>query len=155
LTDWTVDALAIFFQRQLDDLRSMLNERYGTQTKAVDAAFLAQQTAMQTALTAADRAVQAALQSAKEAVTKAETAANDRFVLLNELRSGVATTEQLEGVEKQIVALDKRLTLREGHREGGQQQIIDRRAQVASVVAVVLLILTVVAFVIARTSGSG
>ncbi len=45
-TDGSIKAL----QTQLDDMRRMLQERYETQTKAVDAAFLAQQTAMQTAL---------------------------------------------------------------------------------------------------------
>jgi hypothetical protein len=64
----------------------LLDERYVTQVKALDAAFLAQQLAMQTALTAADKAVNAALEAAKEAVGKAETAANARFDSHNEFR---------------------------------------------------------------------
>jgi hypothetical protein len=39
-------ALAELTTRKVNDLREMLNERYATQTKALDAAFLAQQTAM-------------------------------------------------------------------------------------------------------------
>lgn len=54
---WTTDTLYAHIQRQLDDLRIMLDERYATQVKAVDAAFAAQQQAMTTALAAAERAV--------------------------------------------------------------------------------------------------
>lgn len=54
---WTVDTLAVYLQTQLDDLKITLDERYGTQTKAVEAAFSAQQTAMQTAFAAADKAI--------------------------------------------------------------------------------------------------
>lgn len=54
-----------------------------------------------------DKAVSAALQAAKEAVIKAETAADKRFELLNELRNGVATVEQLEALEKVVNALQR------------------------------------------------
>lgn len=102
MNEWNLETLALYFQKQIDDLRSFLDERYATQTKAVESAFIAQQTAMQTALTAADRAVQAALLSAEKAVTKAEVSANERFELLNELRSGVATVDQLHALEKRF-----------------------------------------------------
>jgi len=83
---WTVDTLRANLQRQLDDMRMMLNERYETQGKAIDAAFVAQQVAMTTALTAAERAVATALLSAEKAVTKAEVAAEKRFEAVNEFR---------------------------------------------------------------------
>lgn len=56
-----------------------------------------------------DVAVQAALKAAEKAVTKAETAADKRFELLNELRSGVATTADLETVEKLLSELKDRV----------------------------------------------
>jgi hypothetical protein len=86
-TEWTVETLRQHFQRQLDDIRVMLEERHVTQTKAVDAAFLAQQTAMQAALTAAQREVATALLSSENAVRKAETAAEKRFESVNEFRA--------------------------------------------------------------------
>jgi polyribonucleotide nucleotidyltransferase len=75
------------YQQQIDDLRTMLDERYVTQVKAVDAAFAAQQTAMQTALLAAEKAVQTAMTAAEKAVAKAETAAEKRFDAVNEFRA--------------------------------------------------------------------
>jgi len=42
-SSWTVDTLREYFQQQLIDNRVMLDERYATQVKAVDAAFIAQQ----------------------------------------------------------------------------------------------------------------
>lgn len=76
---WTVDTLSAFMQRQLDDMRSLLDERYATQVKALDAAFAA-----------AERAVQAALLAAEKAVAKAETAAEKRFESVNEFRGQLA-----------------------------------------------------------------
>ena len=97
-TEWTVETLRIHMSERLamiesthgarlEDLRAMLLERYATQTKAVDAAFVAQQTAMRTALESAERAVALALLSAEKAVTKAEAAAERRFESVNEFRS--------------------------------------------------------------------
>lgn len=67
-----------------------------------------------------DKAVQAALQAAKEAVIKAETAADKRFELLNELRDGVATKEQLEAVEKLVGGLADRINRTEGASDGSR-----------------------------------
>lgn len=55
----------------------------------------------------ADKAIQAALISQEKAIIKAETAAEKRFELLNELRDGVATTDQLEALEKVVSAQSK------------------------------------------------
>lgn len=105
--DWTVGTLREHFQRQLDDLRSMLDERYRTQTEALKAAFAAQETA-----------VGAALLSQEKAVTKAEVAADKRFDLLNELRVGVATKEQVDALDKRISEITDRINRTEG-RSGG------------------------------------
>jgi hypothetical protein len=77
-------------QRQLDDLRAMLDERYRTQSAAIDKAFQAQQLAMQTALEAAERAVDRALLAAEKAVIKAETASDKRFEGVNAFRATLA-----------------------------------------------------------------
>lgn len=76
---WTVDTLRELMQTefeagrrenssQMTALMNMLQERYETQTKALDAAFAA-----------AKEAVATALSSAKEATTKAEATADKRF----------------------------------------------------------------------------
>jgi hypothetical protein len=146
---WTIDSLASALQRQIDDLRGMLNERYETQTRAVDAAFLAQSTAMATALTAAERAVQTALLSAEKAVVKAELAGDKRFESVNEfrgqLRDQAATflprTEYLAGhasiAEKldshasreaeRLSAVESRLDILAGQSGGERQGLLDRR----------------------------
>jgi hypothetical protein len=62
--------LALFAEKDLRD-----QQRYDAQTKALDAALLAQQTAVGAALTAAEKAV-----------TKAEVAAEKRFDSVNEFR---------------------------------------------------------------------
>jgi hypothetical protein len=115
---WSVDTLHEHLSQQLRDLRSMLDERYETQTKATDKAFEAQQLAMKTALTAAETAVQTAMQAESRAVTKAEVAADKRFELLNELRGDVATKSELEALEKLITALASRMDLGDGRSTG-------------------------------------
>lgn len=67
---------------------------------------------------ASEKAVQAALASAKEAVLKAEMSVDKRIELLNELREGVATAEQLEALEKIVAELAKRLDRAEGAGQG-------------------------------------
>jgi hypothetical protein len=79
VSGWTVDTLHETFRQQLAGLKDLLDERYATQTKAVDAAFDAQQIAMQTALG-----------SAEKAVTKAEIANEKRFDQLNGFRGMMA-----------------------------------------------------------------
>ncbi len=74
----------------------MLNERYATQTKAVDAAFAAQQLALA-----------AGLQSI-----------NARLELLNELRIGVASKGEVEAVEKLVNGLLSRLDRLDGKGAG-------------------------------------
>jgi hypothetical protein len=94
VSGWTVDTLKEMLTAQLEDLSAKLDERYATQTKATDAAFVAQQTAMKTAFDAADKAVQAALAAAKEASGKAEGAADKRFEATNEFRAQLTDQAQ-------------------------------------------------------------
>ena len=61
---WTVDTLAVFMQRQIDDMWRALDERSSQQGTAV----------------------RDALQAAEKAVTKAEVAAERRFEAVNEFR---------------------------------------------------------------------
>lgn len=49
-----------------------------------------------------DKALTAALIAVKEENRKTEVAAEKRFELLNELRSGVATKDQLQALEKMV-----------------------------------------------------
>jgi hypothetical protein len=104
---WTVDVLHVHLQRQMDDLRALLDERYSTQTEAVKAAFAAQEASNGAALGAQEKAV-----------IKAENAADKRFDLLNELRQGVATKEQIEALALRVSDLKERLDKTEG-RSGG------------------------------------
>ncbi len=67
-----------------------------------------------------DKAIQAALASQEKAVIKAENAADKRFELLNELRDGVATREQLDALEKIVNSLASRLSTDEGSSQGSQ-----------------------------------
>jgi hypothetical protein len=99
---------------QIADMREVLNERYQTQTKALDAAFVAQQAAVATSFDASEKAMAAALLAAKEAVEKANVAAEKRFDALNELVSQANSSANLllprAEAEARISALDARLT---------------------------------------------
>lgn len=78
-SEWTVDTLREHVDVRLADMDQRYAERFESQTKALDAAFLAQQAA-----------VQAALLSAEKAVGKAEVAAEKRFDNVNEFRATLA-----------------------------------------------------------------
>jgi len=65
---------------------------------------------IETILVEKDKALIAALVAVKEENRKTEDAAEKRFDLLNELRQGVATTEQLDSQEKVVSVLSTRLT---------------------------------------------
>lgn len=68
ISGWTTDTSREDLLARARTLGILLDERYATQVKALDAAFLAQQTVMRTAFEAADRAVGAALASSTKAV---------------------------------------------------------------------------------------
>jgi len=98
----------------LDSLREMLNERYQTQTKALDAAFVAQQAAVATSFDASEKAMAAALLAAKEAVDKAAVSTEKRFDNVTELLSqqnrAMAGLLPRAESEARVTALDARLT---------------------------------------------
>lgn len=54
---WTIDTMYAHLKALIDARNQQLDERYATQTRAIDAAFDTQQTAMQTAFAAAEKAV--------------------------------------------------------------------------------------------------
>jgi hypothetical protein len=124
---WTPDLLFLHLQTRLDandrniqtqiaDLRGMLDERYTTQTKALDAAFVAAEKAMTTARTGDKEAIQAALLAAKEAVEKANTANEKRFENVNEFRGQLAdmqgTLISRNEAESRFFALDEKIQTR-------------------------------------------
>jgi hypothetical protein len=142
---WTVDTLNAYFQRQLDDLRCLLDERYQTQTTALTAAFAA-----------AERAVQTALLAAKEATNKAELAADKRFDAVNEFRAQL--TDQaatfmprkeadvvLSSLSERVSALTSRIDRSQGKSSG-----LDKAW--ALLVAAVVAVGGVVAAVVAITN---
>lgn len=72
----------------------------------------------ETILSEKDKALAAALIAVKEENRKTEVAAEKRFELLNELRGGVATREQLEALEKSLEDLKTRIDKSEGRNTG-------------------------------------
>lgn len=93
VSGWTVDSLHQHITQQLVDLQLRLDERYLSQTKAMEvldremrASFGVVQREHTAAFVAAEKAVQASLASAKEAVTKAEASTEKRFESVNEFR---------------------------------------------------------------------
>jgi valyl-tRNA synthetase len=133
----------------LDHVRALLAEkdlrdeqRYAAQTKAVETAMSAQQTAMRAALDAADKFNAMILSAQKEAVTKAEVAADKRFDLLNELRMGVATHEQMEALEKDVTRLREEVT-------GLRQRAVGVSASWAMMLGLGGLVITIVGVAVA------
>lgn len=173
VSGWTVDTLHAMFEKrfadvgsnyttQLADLRVMLDERYNTSVKALDAAFVAQQTAMRVALESAEKAVATALLSAKEAVAKAELSADKRFESVNEFRAQLSDqantflpraeaevritslaerqisdarrmTDRLDSIDKRLSA---RLDIDQGHNEGDSARMDIQRMDRSLIVAI-------------------
>lgn len=152
---WTLATLAEYLNRRIEDersltaveiqaLRGLLQERYETQTKALDAAFVAAEKAMQTALASAERAV-----------SKAESAAERRFESVNEFRQTLtdqaATFMPRVEAEQRIQALaDKhddlaaRVDKTEGTSTGksaGWQQLVSVVILAGALVAIVVAFL--------------
>src|SRR5687768_1606372 len=84
-----------------------------------------------------DKALNAALIAVKEENRKTEVAAEKRFELLNELRSGVATKDQLHALEKSVDDLKSSSDRVEGKSSGYAQFI-----------GWILAIIVIIAFVI-------
>ncbi len=70
-----------------------------------------------------DKALSAALVAVKEEGRKTEVAAEKRFDLLNELRQGVATKEQLEALDKIVGDLANRMNRFEGGTKGSARTL--------------------------------
>lgn len=91
-----------YLERRLHELDTRYQERYNSQTKALDAAFLA-----------AEKAVQTALSAAEKAVVKAEVAAEKRFDSVNEFRGAYQDiiAQQMPRVEaeQRIAALSEKI----------------------------------------------
>jgi hypothetical protein len=147
-----------YFQRQLDDLRAMLDERYATQTKALDAAFASQQIATQTAILSQERAVRTAMDASEKAVTKAEIAAEKRFDSVNEFRQLVTdlVREQMPRVEAEqrlstlsdkIEELKTASAARDGSDSGSRVSHADARLDRGSLLALLAVLVAVAAVV--------
>lgn len=152
---WTLDSLQKYMVQRIDDLVMLLDERHRAQSKATEAAFMAQQSAMRTAFDAADKAVQAALTAAKEASEKAEIATNKRFESVNEFRGQLADQaatlinrgeysvqhkaleDKVDSIADRVVQLELRLTSRldlaKGTSVGSRQSEGDIRQDTATI----------------------
>lgn len=82
-SEWTVGTLKDYFDMRFDEKALALNS----------------------ALVAVKDAAAAALAAVKDENKKTETAAEERFKLLNELRGGVVTKEQFDALEKIVEEL--------------------------------------------------
>ena len=153
-------------RRSLDDLRVMLNERYATQTKALDAAFKA-----------AEQAVTTALASQEKAVSKAEAAADKRFEAVNEFRqqlsdqtsnfpTRVEMTTRLDSLAADVtrnsaeiraleLRLSSRLDLMTGGQAGAQSSRTEQRLNIGAVIAVVGAVLTAAAIIVTIILATG
>ncbi len=86
-----------------------------------------------------DKALNAALDAVKEENRKTEQAAEKRFDLLNELRQGVATKEQLIALDKVVAELKDRVGRVEAHSSG----VSDTAKVIIAIVTVLVALLGV------------
>jgi hypothetical protein len=162
--DTRLDDLRSATRNQSDDRIRILDERYATQTKALDAAFKA-----------AEQAVAVALANAEKATAKAEAASERRFEGVNEFRKALsdqtstfipraeydaahsALTERVSANAARVDALELRLTSRldlgEGAGKGEQNRRTEQRldlGQLVAVIAVIVAIASVVLYALKR-----
>ena len=162
--DSRLDDLRAAVRSQSDDRIRILDERYATQTKALDAAFKA-----------AEQAVAVALANAEKATIKAEDASERRFEGVNEFRKALsdqtqtfipraeyetareALTARVNFNADRVAALELRLTSRldlgEGADKGEDHRRTEQRldiGQLVAVVAVIVAILSVVLYALKR-----
>lgn len=97
-------------------LREYLESRIGDLDRLTEARFVTHRTLLDSQA----EKVALALASADKAIIKQETATNERLHLLNELRAGVATTNDLDGLERRVNDLKERLDRAEGKGAGLQ-----------------------------------
>jgi hypothetical protein len=154
-----LDDLRAATRNQSDDRIRILDERYATQTKALDAAFKA-----------AEQAVAVALANAEKATQKAEAASERRFEGVNEFRKALsdqtatfipraeydasfaALADRVASNAARVDSLELRLTSRldrgEGADTGAAGQRIDQRASLGTVIAAVATLVAVISFVL-------
>ena len=141
------------------DLRSLLDERYATQTKALDAAFKA-----------AEQAVAVALANAEKATVKAEDASEKRFEGVNEFRKALSDqtstfipraeydtahaslADRVTANADRLAALELRLTSRldrgEGSEAGAAGLRSERRLDTGQAVAIVVALVVTIGLVV-------
>ena len=159
-----LDDLRAATRNQSDDRIRILDERYATQTKALDAAFKA-----------AEQAVAVALANAEKATAKAEAASERRFEGVNEFRKALsdqtatfipraeydaahaALVDRVTTNAARVDALELRLTSRLDVGESAGKATSTARTeqrldigQVVAVIAVIVAILTTVLYAIKK-----
>lgn len=91
-----------------------------------------------------------ALNASDKAITKSEQSYDKRFELLNELRSGVATREQLEALEKRINEQGARLDRSEGHGAGAKDNKAGLYALLGGGFSITLIVIAIMNYVTTR-----
>ena len=154
-----LDDLRAATRSQSDDRIRILDERYATQTKALDAAFKA-----------AEQAVAVALSNAEKATAKAELAAERRFESVNEFRKAltdqtatfipraeydaahVALSDRVVANAIRVDALELRLTSRldrgEGSDAGAAGQRGEQRLNTSQVIAAIATLAAVISLIL-------
>lgn len=112
------DHLRAYLERVINDQSKRFEEARGADAMLSLQLRETQQTAVDAALVSAEKAVNAALDAAKEAVLKAEVATEKRLSLLNELRNGVATNEQMLALAQRLADIKERVDKAEAARLG-------------------------------------
>lgn len=117
VSGWTVDTLHTHVMRQLGTLRELMDERDVRYQQRYDAS----QKALDSALLSADK----------------------RFELLNELRAGVATSDQIDAVEKVILTLTSRIDRAEARLLGAGDKTRGIYAALAAGVAILSIVVII------------
>lgn len=120
---------------RIDSERDLTDAKFATLRTVVDAQ--AEHTAI--ALSASDKAI-----------GKSEQSYDKRFDLLNELRSGVATSEQFDSLEKRIIDLAARMDRSEGHWAGTK----DNKAAIIATIGAVGVLLGILVIIMNTMGGS-
>lgn len=112
------DSTRAYLERAINDQAKRFEEARASDTMLSLQLRETQKIAVDTALVSAEKAVNTALDAAKEAVLKAEVSTEKRLSLLNELRNGVATKEQMNALEQRLSDIKERVDKSEALRTG-------------------------------------
>jgi hypothetical protein len=129
----------------LDHVKSLLNEadlRYQQR-------FDAQNTALDAARVSAKEGVTTALIAAEKAVTKAEVATENRLTLLNELRSGVATKEQMDALAERVSDLKDRVVTMETAKQTATEGRTERRSDMGLYILAASVLIAAIGLILA------